>query len=308
MKKIYLLILVLAMVFVACKKDREVEFSTFTVEKEEITPSYTSAELSCEVNCIATIRELYLQYDTVADFSTYEEVLFEMNEKKEVYYATIGDLLDNTTYYVRYLAVNSFSSVMSEETSKFRTLKEPNRYTIAVSSNDSSYGVVSGGGTYVEGSQVTLTATANLGYRFKEWNDGNADNPRVITVTKDAIYIAHFEAEVKQYTISVYSNDNLRGTVSGGGTHDEGTQVTLTATANSGYVFKEWNDGNAENPRVITVTKDESYTAIFEKFKPEYVDLGLPSGLKWATCNVGATKPEEYGDYFAWGEVEPKTT
>lgn len=37
----------------------------------------------------------------------------------------------------------------------------------------------------------------------------------------------------------------------------------------------------------------------------EYVDLGLPSGLKWATCNVGASKPEEYGDYFAWGETEP---
>ena len=36
------------------------------------------------------------------------------------------------------------------------------------------------------------------------------------------------------------------------------------------------------------------------------VDLGLPSGLKWATMNVGATKPEEYGDYFAWGETEPK--
>ena len=38
----------------------------------------------------------------------------------------------------------------------------------------------------------------------------------------------------------------------------------------------------------------------------EYVDLGLPSGTLWATCNVGATKPEEYGDYFAWGEVKPK--
>ncbi len=37
----------------------------------------------------------------------------------------------------------------------------------------------------------------------------------------------------------------------------------------------------------------------------EYVDLGLPSGLLWATCNVGATAPEEYGDYFAWGETEP---
>ena len=36
------------------------------------------------------------------------------------------------------------------------------------------------------------------------------------------------------------------------------------------------------------------------------VDLGLPSGLKWASCNVGATTPEGYGDYFAWGETAPK--
>lgn len=37
-----------------------------------------------------------------------------------------------------------------------------------------------------------------------------------------------------------------------------------------------------------------------------WVDLGLPSGLLWAECNVGATAPEEYGDYFAWGETQPK--
>ena len=37
-----------------------------------------------------------------------------------------------------------------------------------------------------------------------------------------------------------------------------------------------------------------------------YVDLGLPSGTLWATCNVGATTPEEYGDYFAWGEIQQK--
>ena len=35
----------------------------------------------------------------------------------------------------------------------------------------------------------------------------------------------------------------------------------------------------------------------------EYVNLGLPSGTLWATCNVGAEKPEEYGDYFTWGET-----
>ena len=43
------------------------------------------------------------------------------------------------------------------------------------------------------------------------------------------------------------------------------------------------------------------YTAI----TPEAIDLGFPSRLKWASFNLGATKPEEYGDYFAWGETEP---
>ena len=37
----------------------------------------------------------------------------------------------------------------------------------------------------------------------------------------------------------------------------------------------------------------------------EYVDLGLPSGLKWAKCNVGAEKETDYGYYFQWGEIEP---
>ncbi len=39
----------------------------------------------------------------------------------------------------------------------------------------------------------------------------------------------------------------------------------------------------------------------------DWVDLGLPSGLLWATHNVGANKPEEFGDHFSWGETEPKS-
>ena len=41
---------------------------------------------------------------------------------------------------------------------------------------------------------------------------------------------------------------------------------------------------------------------------PHMIDLGLPSGTKWACCNVGAAKPEGYGNYYAWGETETKTT
>ena len=61
------------------------------------------------------------------------------------------------------------------------------------------------------------------------------------------------------------------------------------------------NDGTVINVPTSTV-EDVTFTVIDH----EYVDLGLPSGTLWATCNVGANSPEEYGDYFAWGETETK--
>ena len=76
--------------------------------------------------------------------------------------------------------------------------------------------------------------------------------------------------------------------------------MTISASAQF-YIY--CSDGN--------VIKVDSISMVAPVEKPnshDWVDLGLPSGLKWATCNVGANAPEEYGDYFAWGEVEPKTT
>ena len=40
----------------------------------------------------------------------------------------------------------------------------------------------------------------------------------------------------------------------------------------------------------------------------DWIDLGLPSGIKWATCNVGASSPEDYGNYYAWGETSTKSS
>lgn len=51
---------------------------------------------------------------------------------------------------------------------------------------------------------------------------------------------------------------------------------------------------------------DDDNSEVNDKSPAEAIDLGLPSGTLWASCNVGATKPEEYGDYFAWGEITPK--
>jgi hypothetical protein len=54
-------------------------------------------------------------------------------------------------------------------------------------------GTVSGGGEYAFGSEVTITATAAEGYRFVSWNDGDTNNPRIITLTGDTTFIANFE-------------------------------------------------------------------------------------------------------------------
>ena len=50
----------------------------------------------------------------------------------------------------------------------------------------------------------------------------------------------------------------------------------------------------------------DSHTSCPDNNHPHMLDLGLPSGTKWACCNVGASKPEEYGNYYAWGETQPK--
>ena len=68
--------------------------------------------------------------------------------------------------------------------------------TITVTSANESMGTVSGSGEYAFGTVATITAIPNEGYRFVSWNDGNTDNPRTITVTEDATYIASFEEGV----------------------------------------------------------------------------------------------------------------
>ena len=115
----------------------------------------------------------------------------------------------------------------------------------------------------------------------------------------------------QKFNVTVVSLDDAMGTVTGSGQYPAGSEIVITATANEGYSFQKWHDGNTDNPRTITVTGDATYTAIFaanpngNESGHEYVDLGL--SVKWATCNVGATKPEKYGNYYAWGETEPKT-
>jgi len=54
-------------------------------------------------------------------------------------------------------------------------------------------------------------------------------------------------------------------------------------------------------------TDTNTYTSCPDSNHPHIIDLGLPSGTKWACCNLGASTPEDYGNYYAWGETSPKS-
>ena len=75
--------------------------------------------------------------------------------------------------------------------------------------------------------------------------------------------------------------------------------MTISASAQF-YIY--CSDGNVIKVDSISIMAPDEPSDPYNGH--EYVDLGL--SVKWATCNVGATKPEEYGDYFAWGETQPK--
>ena len=197
----------------------------------------------------------------------------------------------------------------TEITAVFQNI--PNYSVTVVSSGNGT--VSSSSSSVQEGGSVTLTATPNSGYVFKNWTlNGNVvstQNPYTATVTANSVYVANFVE--KTYTISVSSGEGGTAVASKSSVQSGGS-VTLTATPNEGYSFVNWTvDGvevSKENPYTTKITEDVEYKANFkDKCNGHaYVDLGL--SVKWATCNVGATTPEGYGDYFAWGETTPKTT
>ena len=77
--------------------------------------------------------------------------------------------------------------------------------------------------------------------------------------------------------------------------------VVTGISAGSTIITVTTSDGGQTATCNVTVTDNSSSSLSV----PEAIDLGLPSGLKWASFNLGASKPEEYGDYYAWGETEP---
>ncbi len=130
---------------------------------------------------------------------------------------------------------------------------------------------------YTKGTTVKLTAEPSDEWKFISWSGAleSVDNPVELTVDAAKQITAHFE--IVQYNLNIT-------TTSGGtvdiytGSYDSGTELTVTATPESDFIFSHWSDDSEENPRTITLNSDVELNAIFQnKFQIEdgyYLHIG----------------------------------
>ena len=145
------------------------------------------------------------------------------------------------------------------------------------------------------GTNVSITAVAGWYYGFQ--------------FVGDAANIVFLPSQ----KITVQSSDPTMGTVSGSGTYKYGDYVEISATANYGYQFSQWNDGNTENPRVVQATEDKTYTAYFYKktaydFEVEGICYNITNSSEPYTVEVTCQYESTSNNYADWTSISIPTT
>ena len=169
------------------------------------------------------------------------------------------------------------------------------------------------------GSEIEVVATADEGYAFTGWYLGDftepvsTDSVFTFVATKNTTLTAHF-TKLSNLTICSAGNGRVSFKDMSGTSRIAlyGSEVTVIATPDEDCDFIGWFIGDVETPvssdaeYTFIVTENITLTAKFTMPVCKAVDLGLPSGTKWANMNIGASAPEECGGYYAWGETEEK--
>ena len=152
-------------------------------------------------------------------------------------------------------------SVQITSDSSFTAFFFINKYNVSVTSNDTNFGTVTGGGVFEHGQPAILVATPRSHFHFEKWSDENTDNPRFLNAMGDTSITAIFS--IDHHSIVVNTNHQGWGIVSGTGTFDYGQTISLCATPTDEHYFSAWNDGNTDATRTITLLSDTSFTAYF---------------------------------------------
>lgn len=206
---------------------------------------------------------------------------------------------------IRYFLVNALTGEKSMEKviCGFYSAGPATKYVLSTAVDDDENGSVTPAGEheYRAGAIVRIEATANDGFAFDSWDDGNTENPRNITMNGDISLTARFVNDL-HHTIRVVASPTGGGLVSGGGSYLHGETATLQAVAQSGYEFVGWaDDPDAGATRTVEVEASMSFTAQFRVVVNNH-RLTLHTNLSEA----GEVTPvnDDYRDCYDGEEVE----
>jgi uncharacterized repeat protein (TIGR02543 family) len=154
--------------------------------------------------------------------------------------------------------------------------QDPAQYQLNVDTDPSDGGSTDpASGTYDEGTEVTVDATANEGYSFSEWTEDieSSENPLTFTITSDTDLTANFDQQTTEYTLTTTASPSQGGSISpSNGTYSAGSEVTVEANPNNNWSFTGWSGDTttSDNPLTFTITEDSELTANFEEQTAEY--------------------------------------
>ncbi len=192
---------------------------------------------------------------------------------------TVMGLLDETAYdfHVKAVCATDWVSESWASTSATTSSSPVTTFTVTATSNDETMGTVLGGGIYGENQTATLTAQANEGHHFVQWNDGVTANPREVVVTCDTTFTAFFAADADSsatlvvyvasiperlgFTTDVFINEVLTNQYTG----RLGDEVSITVAEPAGFIFESWSDDASGLSRTITL--NDNYTTLTAYFR-----------------------------------------
>ena len=149
------------------------------------------------------------------------------------------------------------------------------KYTITLSAGEGGT-VSTTGGEYEAGQTVSVTATPQGEYLFKDWSDGNTNATRTITVSSNSTLTANFEKKKYPLTVNIEGEGEvLEEIVNTGRTtdYDSGTTVKLTAVPAEGWRFKRWSNENYNSQIEILLNSNIELIAEFEELSEELISF-----------------------------------
>lgn len=180
---------------------------------------------------------------------------------------------NSPTHYsdIGVIRIDTIQVLVSSDTQTYRTL------TLHV--NNPTMGTLSGSGTYPDSSTVTISATANDGHHFTQWDDHSTNAVRSILLVSDTSFTAYFAVDSTHTpptpdtvwrSVTVSANVNGAPAPYGSGLHADSSTVEIgyhladTAAPGGHWQFLRWSDGPTASPRTILVTSDTAIVAQFQ--------------------------------------------